>query len=62
LAVDATALPASFAPVTVVSLAELIAPLLFDDLDGLRLEDAVERGLPRDRLPSELPPDLLFVC
>ncbi|HZB05596.1 MAG TPA: hypothetical protein VE449_03320 [Thermoleophilaceae bacterium] len=54
-AVDATALPASFALVTAVS-------LLFDDLDALRVEDAVGRGLPRDRLPFEPPPDLLFVC
>jgi hypothetical protein len=51
LAVDATALPAFFAPVTVVSLAVLIAPLLSEDFDVLRLEDAVGRGLPRDGLP-----------
>jgi hypothetical protein len=50
LAVDATALPAFLAPVTVVSLAVLNAPLLFEGFDVLRLEDAVERGLPRDGL------------
>jgi hypothetical protein len=29
----------------------LIAPLLFEDFDVLRIEDAVGRGLPRDGLP-----------
>jgi hypothetical protein len=49
LAADATALPVLFAPVTVASLAVLMAPLLFVDLDVLRREDAAER----DRLCDE---------
>jgi hypothetical protein len=44
-------LAAVLAPLTLVSLTVLIAPLLLDDLDVLRLEDAVERGPPREGLP-----------
>lgn len=72
MAADATAWPVLFAPVTVASLAVLMALLLFADLDVLRREDAAERrlcdeALPferrvLDRLPFELRPDFLLVC
>jgi hypothetical protein len=50
-AADATALPAVFAPVTVVSFAVPMAPLLFAGLDVLRRGDAFAPDLPRDALP-----------
>jgi hypothetical protein len=51
LAADVTALPALFAPLTVVSLAAPTMPLLSDDFDLLRPEDALELAVPRDGLP-----------
>ena len=53
MAADATAWPVLFAPVTVASLAVLMAPLLFADLDVLRREDAAERRLCDEALPFE---------
>ena len=51
MAVDATALPAVFAPSTVVSLAAPPVPFAVDDLGLLLPGDAFERAVLRDERP-----------